>query len=96
MESAIKGNVPWVAFLHCVSHVGLPVMNEIGKIEQAKQVVHKVIDCQNWFAGNEKMKAILDEICGKMHRQTREFLWSPLVTLQSARVNKTIHVSPRK
>ena len=38
MEDAIKEKYPWNSFLHCVSHIGSLVMNDIGKIPQVAKL----------------------------------------------------------
>ena len=77
MEDPIKEKYPWISFMHCVSHIGSLVMSDIGKLDQVAKLVETVIDIQNWFGGNQKVAAILNNMCLKVYGQTRKFLWAP-------------------
>ena len=77
MKGLIKEKHPWISFLHCVSHIGSLVMSDIELIPQVVKLVKTVIDIHNWFGGNQKVAAILNNMCLKLYGQTRKFSWVP-------------------
>lgn len=77
MEGPMQEKYPWISFLHCVSHIGSLVMQDVGKIPQVATIVETVLDIQNWFHSNQKVAAIVNKICLKVYGQTRKFLWVP-------------------
>ena len=78
MKGLIKEKYPWILFLHCILHTGLLMMSDIRKIPQVVKLVKIVINIQNWFGVNQKVATILNNMCLKVYRQTRKFLWAPI------------------
>ena len=77
LEGPIQERFPWISFLHCVSHLGSLVMNDIGKIPEVAEIVETVMDIQNWFSSSQKVAAIVQKMCLKVYGKTRKFLWAP-------------------
>ena len=76
MEGPMQGENPWILFLHCISHIGLLAMQDIGEIPQVVKIMI-VLDIQNWFHNNQMVATIINKMCLKVYGQTREFLWVP-------------------